>query len=116
MFRKMLVALGATAGLLVPAIFPATAEAHPSIEIGIGFARPAYYPPSYYPPSYFVPSYYPPVVLPPPVIPIQQFEVLYRRSHCEPWRLYGTYHSHHRAHDIEEYLESRGYDARVIHR
>src|SRR5262245_22455041 len=110
MFRKMLMTLGATAGLLVPAVMPTEAEAAPpGVSIGIGIGRPAYYPPTYVSPTYYTPSFYPPVVH-------GHYDVLYRTCAHDPWRVYGTYHSHHRAHEVEDYLEARGYDARVSHR
>lgn len=109
MLRKLLVSLGVTAGLLALTALPATADAHPYIGIGIG-----------------VPVYAPPVVVPAPVVvawpvvvsPVvcRDYDVLYRCSCREPWRVYASYSSPHRAHHVGELLEARGYEARVVHR
>jgi hypothetical protein len=74
--------------------------------VGIRIGGPSYYPPVYGYPSQ---SYYPPVVHD------RQYHVYYRAGHSEPWRLYSTYDSQHRASRIEDYLEARGYNARIAH-
>lgn len=74
--------------------------------LGIRIGGPSYPPVVGYPTR----SYYPPVA---PVL--HHYDVLYRTCHSEPWRVYGTYHSHQRAHQIEDYLEAYGYDARIAH-
>lgn len=43
------------------------------------------------------------------------YHVLYRRCSHEPWREYGAYRCHEIAHEVEEMLEDRGYEARVVH-
>lgn len=115
MLRKLVLAVAATVGLLGAGGWTSKAAAGPDISIGIGFGRPGYYPGySYYPPTYGSPSYYPPVVYPRPAY-YRHYHVLYRTCRGEPWRLYGTYRSHSYAHEIEDYLEALGYDARIEH-
>lgn len=117
MFRNTIFTLATVAGLAGALAFTPRAEAQ---NFGIGYTNGhgtslgfRYGGPSYYPSAigYPSPSYYPPVVR-----EYHHYHVYYRTCHAEPWRLYGTFHSHHRAHQIEDYLEARGYNAHIAHR
>src|SRR5262245_8557465 len=114
MLRKMLLTGAVTARLVGTTGFTSKAEAHPSVEIGIGLGRPVYAPPLVYP----APSYYPPPVVYPAqlVVVRHHYDVIYRGCSSEPWHLYGVYHSHTRAHEIADVLEHRGYEVRMTHR
>ncbi|MBL8792340.1 MAG: hypothetical protein JNM56_00395 [Planctomycetia bacterium] len=119
MLRKAIFTLALVAGLTGTLVFTPRAEAqnfgigfnNGNTAIGIRIGNPGYFPAG---------PYGPPVVYPsrsfyPPVIHDRHYHVYYRTCHTDPWRLYGTYESHHRAHRIEDYLEARGFNARVAH-
>lgn len=127
MLRKSIFTLALVAGLAgVLAFTPKAAAQNFGIgytngndtALGIRIGSPNYYPPVIgypagpYAPAYRYPSrsYYPPVVR-----NNHHYHVYYRTCLAEPWRLYGTYFNHHRAHQIEDYLEARGYNARIAH-
>ena len=42
-----------------------------------------------------------------------RFEVWVRADHHHPWRLYGTYHSHHAADDASHHLRHHGYETHI---
>lgn len=46
----------------------------------------------------------------------RRYAVYYKTCHTDPWRYYGSFASHWEAHRAENYLERRGYNARVEHR
>jgi hypothetical protein len=50
-----------------------------------------------------------------PVYHDRHYDVFYRECHRSPWRLYGTFHNHHRAHEVSERLGYRGFQSRVAH-
>ncbi len=64
-----------------------------------GYRAPAYSP---------APVYYQPR-------PEHHYHVQFRRCPQEPWQEYGVYSSHSRAHEVEDYLEARGYETRMEH-
>jgi hypothetical protein len=127
MYCSFMLACAAALGLAAPLTFTPHAQAGPRLEIDIRAGsypyRPAYrgYYRGY---GYGVRygRYYPPVPVDDDVDPgyvrpprACHYHVLYRTCHHTPWREYGTYHCHELAHEVEESLLARGYEARVVH-
>jgi hypothetical protein len=125
MLRNTIFTLATVAGLTGVLAFTPKAEAQNfgigynngnGTAVGIRIGGPSYYPPVGYPSGPYASPYgYPSRSYYPPVVHDRHYHVYYRTCHSEPWRLYGTYDSHHRAHRIEDYLEARGYNARIAH-
>ena len=109
MIRKSMLALGLAAGLFGAAELAGQANAaEPRVNVSfggpnwsVGFSNGGYFP------TYGVSSWYPPVN--------HHYHVYYRTCAHEPWRLYSTYHSHSRAHEVVDRLEWSGYQARMAH-
>jgi hypothetical protein len=129
MFRKFLLTSVTALGLVAPAAMPASAEAGEfRLEIsrskghygGYGYGARPYYDSYSSRPYYGAASDYSYRRLPEPVgyLPAartKHYHVMYRRCDHEPWREYGAYNCHEMAHEIEEGLVCRGYEARVVH-
>jgi hypothetical protein len=119
MLHKLTLAAVTALGLTTPLALPSTAEAGPEIRIdfraGSGFSR---YPGSFGRPAYpvgSVPGRFPAPGYVRPHTHGHHYHVLYRVCDHDPWQTYGTYTSHRAAHDIEDYLQARGYEARIRH-
>jgi hypothetical protein len=118
MLRSSLVALAAAAGLLgASELGTGQARADTIIRIGIGT-------PHYCRPVYPVPIGTPVVVTPAPIVTAPVivapahccYEVFYRDCVGSPWRMYGSFGSHYRAHEVVASLRAQGFRAYIAER
>ena len=117
MVRTALLGLTAAVGLALP-FAGSSAQAHPPAPVPYpsypppGYPYPGYPRPGYPAPGY--PAHYPRPGYPthrPPIC--QEWKVLYRSCHRDPWRCYGHYASARDAYRVARELRRDGYQVRV---
>jgi hypothetical protein len=109
MFRATLLAIAATAGLVGTTEFGGSnADAHPPVRVVVGFNgfRPIYHRPIIVGGPVI---YAPPTVVVAPVCPT--YNVFYRCSPAEAWRVYGTFTSPVQATQTVNSLAQQGFIA-----